>query len=98
MKRRGSPAPTDEQVAAFAKSLRRQGSQRVFDRATERGIGVDHAAELLGRHRGVDREREHAEYFATVRPDRCGANENATVRVLDELDETFVAEVLRKLV
>jgi hypothetical protein len=66
-------------------------AEGVLDAAVEGGVGVDHAAQLLDRDRGVDREGEQAEHLAAVGADGGGADEHAAFSVLDELDEALVA-------
>ena len=66
----------------------------VFDAAVERGVGVDHLLELSGGHFGVDGHGERADHFTAVRADGGGTHEEASLPVLDQLDDPFVTHLM----
>jgi hypothetical protein len=67
---------------------------RVFDRAMERRIGVDHPAQHVDRHAGMDRDRERAEDLAACGPGGCRPGQHAGLSVGDQLDEPVVTRAV----
>ena len=66
----------------------RKPRDRVFDRAMERRIGVDHLAQHADRHAGMDRNRERAEDLAACGPGRCRPGQHAGASAVVSLGPT----------
>ena len=84
-----SPGPSRRGSSASEEVL-----HRVLDGPVERRVGVDHVAQAIGRHLGVDGQRQQPEHLAAGRTGRRRPDEHAPCRVLDELDEAAVVDLV----
>ncbi len=68
---------------------------RVFDRAMECWMGVDHPAQDFDRDLGVHGNRKRTKHFTAGWPSRCGSEKHSGMSIGDQLDEPVVSRTIR---
>jgi hypothetical protein len=96
------PSPAEAPEPVVIRALARvpdisdvvKAGQSGLDAAMERGVGEDHAAQLLGGDLGVHSEGQETEHLATSGSHGGGSDQPTAVGVLDQFEYAFVAHLV----